>query len=1309
MLRAQSYYFRNYQVNDGVSSNTITSILQDKKGFMWFGTRNGLNRFDGHAFRIFKKDLGDSLSIGSNSILSLYEDDQEKLWVGTYKGIYLYDPVQEKFTPFKSVPSGEVRYIKGDNSGNIWIVCDFILYKYNQKTAGVSNYKLEGAETICINISEGQLWSATNSGIIKKYNAATKQFTDYNIAALHKAGPLTLIQDIYPINDTTLLVGTMNEAFLFNQKSLTIKNVFEGTPWANKIQIHKILQQNDSEYWLGTETGLFILDLKKKKSERIQKQYYNPYAITDNVIFSFCKDTEGNTWIGTFFGGINYYSREFNRFQKYFPQGNSNSLSGNLVHEICSDKSNNLWVGTEDGGLNKLNPGTGEIKQFMPGKGPGSISYQNIHGLIADENELWIGTYEHGLDVMDIRSGKVIRHYNAGNTPNSLKGNFIVTIYKTRNRDILIGTWNGMFVYNRVNDNFSPIPFFNTQIQAIHEDEKGTLWASTYGNGIYYYNPVTKDSGNFRYAADNPNTLANNYVNGLFEDSKKNYWFCTEGGLSHYETATKKFTRYNSNSLLDNQTFRVLEDNSGQLWISTSKGLVCFNTTTGSTKLYNTANGLLSDQFNYNSAFKAKDGRLYFGTVKGMISFNPETFLKNEFIPPVFITNIQVNNKAIGIHKEGSPLQQSPVYTDQITLPYDQSTLSLDVASLSYSIPEMNGYTYKMEGLDKEWTQMKNNRRIYYTKLPPGEYTFKIKGSGSGEVWNEKERTLKIKILPPIWASPWAYLLYTILGLAIAFVIFRYYHIALNEKNKRKIEIIEIEKEREIYNAKIEFFTNIAHEIRTPLTLIKLPLDKLLKSTSANSPLSESLNMMKKNTNRLIDLTDQLLDFRKAEANNISLNFIRTDITELLKELFLSFKPAAEQKQIAFRLEIPRLSLQAYVDTEAFRKILSNLFNNAIKYSENAVIVRLQPFNSDDSVFNIEIKNDGYLIPYDMKEKIFEPFYRLKETEKQAGTGIGLPLSRSLAELHKGVLDLKPPENNFNVFFLSTPIHQENEISFHEYETIETETAVAETTLQQEPADPLKLHILIVEDSREIATFLQKELTPTYTISRALNGQEALELLERENIQLIISDIMMPVMDGIELCRKIKTDLQYSHIPIILLTARNTLTSKIEGLEVGADAYIEKPFSFEHLLAQITNLLTNRNIIKEYFSRSPLTHIRGIACSKADKKFLEELNTIINDNITDLDLDVDKLSRLMNMSRTTFYRKIKALSDLTPNELINLSRLKKAAELLAEGSYKINEVANMVGYNINSNFSRDFHKQFGLTPSAYISNLQNEV
>lgn len=1299
-IRAQSYYFKNYQVHNGLSSNTITTILQDKKGFIWLGTRNGLNRFDGNSFKIFRNNKDDNTSLGSSSVLTLGEDSREQIWVGTYKGIYLYNPLLENFTPFTRIPMGETRSICHDQNGNTWIVNNFSLYRYHAATSNVKSYAQDSTQVVTMALSDnGTIWTANFSGVIRRYDPRTDTFISYDLPAANRSEALTIVQDIYPISDTTLLIGTMNRVYFFNTHTRKLENVLKDIP--GNIQVHKILKQSPSEYWLGTETGLYILDMQHRELTPIRKEYGNPYAITDNVIYSFCKDREGGTWIGTFFGGVNYYSPQLNQFRKYFPQESVNSLSGNLVHEICGDQEGNIWIGTEDAGLNKLNTRTGRITHFMPGQGKSSIAYSNIHGLLADGNELWVGTYEHGLDVLDIRTGKVIRHYEASNQRGSLRGNFIVSLYKTRSGDILVGTWTGLSKYDRTTGQFINDPYLTMQVQAMHEDESGTIWICSYGNGVYYFNPTTNARGHFRYDPADVNSLPGNHVNNIYEDSRKNIWFCTEAGLCRYDPLTGKIRRISNPGVTDNQVFRILEDNAGLFWITTSKGLLSYNPINETFTTYTTVNGLLSEQFNYNSAYKDKDGRLYFGTVKGMISFDPLKFGRSSYSPPVYITGMQVNNAELAINPHRKSLPGSVIYSPHIVLPYDSSSFSFDVAALSYITPETNEYSYMMEGLDKEWTSIKSNRKIFYTKLPPGNYLFRVKGSGDG--WHTNETTLAITILPPFWASNWAYIFYFLVAAGIIGIIFRYYHLAVREKNQRRLTMLEREKERDIYNAKIEFFTNIAHEIRTPLTLIKLPLDKLLQYQH-NPLFTESLSLMKKNTTRLIELTDQLLDFRKAEANKLMLNFVKTDITGLLKELLNAFKPAADEKKVSLRLEVPRLPLQASVDPEAFRKILSNLFNNAIKYADSTVIVKLLPFNSEDTSFHIDIRNDGYLIPVEYREKIFEPFFRLKETGRQAGTGIGLPLSRSLAELHKGSLELKPSQDNLNVFLLTIPIHQETEIDLQGYETLETETVLSE--LEESEDDPAKMRLLLVEDNREILQFVQKELKNRYTIYKALNGAEAIGILERTNIHLIISDIMMPVMDGIELCKKVKADLQYSHIPIILLTAKNTLTSKIEGLEVGADAYIEKPFSIDHLSAQVSNLLSNRQIIKDYFAKSPLAHIKGIAISPTDKTFMEELQQIIHTNITDMDLDVDKLSRMMNMSRTSFYRKIKALSDLSPNELINVARLKKAAELLSGGEYKINEVARMVGYSITGNFSRDFHKQFGEPPSAYVAGLK---
>jgi DNA-binding response OmpR family regulator len=516
---------------------------------------------------------------------------------------------------------------------------------------------------------------------------------------------------------------------------------------------------------------------------------------------------------------------------------------------------------------------------------------------------------------------------------------------------------------------------------------------------------------------------------------------------------------------------------------------------------------------------------------------------------------------------------------------------------------------------------------------------------------------------------------------------------------------LENEKEREIYQAKIEFFTNVAHEIRTPLTLIKGPLEKILKETPSSNQYADDLKVIDKNTNRLLKLTNQLLDFRKAETKDYSLNFIRTNFSELIADTYVRFKPQAEKSNLSFKIDLPELPIYAYVDPEACTKILSNLFNNAIKYSDSRVLVKLLPWNESMTKFTLEVRNDGNLIPTEMKDKIFEPFVRL-ESQHQIGTGIGLAIAKSLAELHNGTLHLAPSEHGMNIFVLHLPIHQANE--FDLFDDLEKLNAYpVEDKLQLDEVISDKPIVLVVEDNKELVDFLTKELSTHYTILKAYNGNQAIQILAKQSVSIIISDIMMPEMNGIELCNHVKGTVEYSHIPIILLTAKTGLQAKIEGLESGADAYIEKPFSPDHLRVQINNLLSNRAKLREYFANSPLAHLKTMACSNADESFLEKLNDIINKNLENTALDVEQLADFMNMSRPTLYRKINAISNLTPNELINIARLKKAAELLTMGEYKIYEVAHMVGYTSQTNFGRNFLKQFGMTPTEFINSRMN--
>lgn len=1029
ILLAQPYYFRRYQVENGLSNNTAFCSVQDANGFMWFGTKDGLNRFDGYSFKTYRHDADQPGSLGNDLIYALHNDGNKILWVGTNDGVYQYHPLNESFSLIKSTKGMRIIDLGSDKQGNLWILSSFKIYLYNKSTkttvAFGSNAPFDASSVAML--KNGSIWISTGRGTVEKYNSQNNNFQSFNINGKDKKREYGWVAKIAETTKGELLIGTTNQGIkLFNPLTQQSKDLLRLNSDKTPIFVRDIKQVAGHEFWIGTESGIYVYNDETSQITHISKQYNNDYSLSDNAIYTICADREGGVWTGSYFGGVNYYSSHTSFFTKYFPQKGSNSISGSDVREITKDNAGNFWIGTEDAGLNKLDSKTGTFKHFLPDGKKGSIAYSNIHGLLVDGDKLWIGTFEHGLDLFDLKSEKVIKHYQAG-VGNALRTNFIVTFCRTRAGEIIVATINGIYRYNRKKDDFDPIPglpflFYDTVI----EDQAGNLWAGSFNDGIFCFNLSKPGFKNYRSNPSDPTSLSHNTINSIFEDRRKNIWITTDGGgLCKFDTKTQRFKRYGSkNGFPSNYLFRIAEDPAGQFWISSTRGLIHFDPATGLSKTYTKANGLLTDQFNYNSAYQDPDGQLYFGSVKGLVSFNPANFKTNSYETPVFLTGFQVNSTEIDVKGADSVLNKSIVYTDYIELNYDQSSFSIDFAALSYLSPAMTEYAYKMTGLYKEWEHLKTNRKVYFTKLAPGKYIFEVKAMIEGSnKWSDKNVRLLIRIRPPFYLSPLAYFIYLVSAVAIIFYLIRRYHLKIALKNSRRMEVFEHEKQKEVYQAKIEFFTNVAHEIRTPLTLIIGPMEKLIKQAHAVPAIEKNLKIMGRNTDRLLKLTNQLLDFRKTETSDFSLNFVKADIQEILKDVFLQFQPAAEQENISYHIRLPETPIHAYIDVEAFYKIISNLLDNAIKYGKTMVeLVLEQPQGKDK--FKVLVKNDGNTIPSELRDKIFEPFFRAKETEIKAGTGIGLSISKSLAQLHSGELYVDYNHSDFNIFVLALPIHQ---------------------------------------------------------------------------------------------------------------------------------------------------------------------------------------------------------------------------------------------------------------------------------------------
>ncbi len=1014
--RAQSYYFRHYQVEEGLSNNTVFCSAQDSRGFLWLGTKDGLNRFDGYSFKTFRKTR-DTNSIGDNFIRSIYIDHKDHVYAGTRNGLYKFDPVTEKFSKLYN-SNEEIRDIRQETNGITWIVAGQSLVKlFNNQ---VKKYPVT-ATSIAID-SLNNIWIATPTGFIIRKTSKEEKFDQFDLFASEKQAFPKWIEKISITPNGTILAGTSNFGVKeFYPSTGKYKNLITYNPDRTGI-FARDFTLSGNDLWIATESGIFVYNTRTNNYQNLRKELNNPYSVSDNAIYTLCRDKEGGIWAGTYFGGLNYFPRQYASFEKFIPGFNEQSLSGNAVREITKDKYGSIWIGTEDAGLNQWDPQKASFKKYKPTGAATDISYPNIHGLLAEDDKLWIGTFEHGLDVMHIPSGKIVGHYPSHNDPSLPKSTFVVVLFRSANGTIYIGTRQGLYRFNRSTnsfDNVAAIPS-NAFIHTIAEDYTGTVWVGTMGNGLFYFNE--KEKGGYVYDPATSGGLTSNSITTIFPSG--NYlWIGTEGGgLCLMDLHTRKIVQAKNNQGLPSNTiFKILDDSKKRLWITTSNGLVCYDPVSGKMGIFTTANGLLSNQFNYNSGYKDEQGNMYFGSARGMVRFNPDSFSTNKFIPPVLITGLYINDKEIQIGKATG--NRSVSVTDKIELNPNQSSFSIDFAALSYTSPGMTEYQYIMEGLDKEWTYLKTNRKVYFTDLSPGNYTFKVKASAGNGQWNGPVAEMNIEVLPPFYASKLAYTIYAILSIALIIYLFRSYHERLNEKTRRKIEALEHEKEKAIYQAKIEFFTNVAHEIKTPLTLIKAPMEKIVKKEGHNPELGSNLRIMERNTDRLIELTNQLLDFRRVEAKGFGLDFSPLSINELLSDCHAGFRSLAEQKNISLRLFLPSKDIIAHVDLDSIQKIINNLLSNAINYCHHEVEVHL--FDRGD-YFSIEVSNDGQSIPADMKQKIFEPFVRLNNSNHKSGTGIGLALTKSLVDLHNGSIELKDAEPGKIIFVLTLPIKHRN-------------------------------------------------------------------------------------------------------------------------------------------------------------------------------------------------------------------------------------------------------------------------------------------
>lgn len=1308
---AQKIFFRNYTVTDGLCANTIWDIEQDAQGFMWFGTKYGLNRFDGHEFKSYQFDKKNSKSIGNNFIRKIFKYDAQTFWIGTDEGIYIFDLKTETFKLFALIGEKFINDIFRDSQQNIWIATKANgAYKYQTKIRHIDNYvhqnnysSLSSNEISKIVEGEnGNIWIGTYGKGIDVLNLNNNTIKNYH--SNNKTGSLSnnFILSLHKDLDNNIWVGTMSGGLNFfdhQTKSFKLYAKEDDSGISDNI-IRDIYQYDANEIYFATEKGLNVFDTKKQTFKSYQSRNDDLYSISDDAVYTVFRDREGGFWIGTFFGGLNYYNEKFSNLEYYYPSGAENSLVGNAVSSFLKTGDHHLWVGTEDAGLNLFNTQDKTFKRYPFAPNQEKLSYHNIHSLYQDKfKNIWIGMYTGGLNILNPQTGKIKRYISNPQNNHSLSDNSVYSIDEDREGRIWVSTISGLNLYNPKTDDFTRIQdkyLTKTCIYQVYQDRNKKLWIATYDNGLIKMDSTGKTT---RFIMDTSNnSITSNKVISILDDDEGNLWLGTDGGgLNVFNIKNEKFIDSNEKfGIASDVIYGVIKQNSNFFWLSTNKGIYEVDLTTKTSRNFNKWDNLQSQQYNYKAFFKDDNGKIYFGGIKGFNAFSPSTIKHSTQKAPIVFTNFQIFNKDLRIADGSSPLDQSINFTKKLTLNHNQSVISIEYAQLSFIAPNKAQYAFKMDGFDKDWNRVGTQQKATYTNLPAGNYKFLVTELNSMDKPYDHPYTLEITILPPFYKTKTAYFLYLIFLVAGIYLLIKLFLEKAKRRNEIKLERLKNINEKEFYKQKIEFFTVMAHEIRTPLSLIIAPLEKMLSKKHLDEENVHQLQVMEENSDRLLTLVNQLLDFRRIESDIYKINLEKVELVSLITSIKDKFSAMTYQKGIDFTIDCKFKTINAMLDPEAINKIVSNLIINASKFARKHVCISLG-FNEPDDLnlktIFILVEDDGIGIPEADIESIFTKFFKVQTKDHYynnlGGSGIGLALAKSLIEKHNGKLLVESEQNVKTVFKVEIPFIEDT-LQLNSVLNLVGEAEEGQQT------------ILVVEDDLSLLNFISENYESAgYFVLRGNNGKVALELLDKHQVDMVVSDVMMPEMDGIELCKHIKNDMAYCHLPVILLTAKTNSDAVTEGLENGADAYVSKPFKWKNLSLITKNLIDLRHNLKQRFSQSPFETFEILPAGSKDREFLNKLILSIEERISDPLLSVEELGREIGLSRSSLYKKIKSMTGYVPNEFIRIIRLKNAAKLLTAKNYNISEIGYMVGFSSHSYFSKCFYQQFKLTPTEF--------
>ncbi len=1309
--------FLHFTNDDGLPSSYVRSLSQDKYGFIWAAARSSICRFDGQYFKTFKAldDNGVRIDLWSTNIFSF--NDSILITVTTDSVYYYFDYEAECFRKHTQLNnSGKITDLQYSASG-IWLIGgdEVRLQKNNSDeiipVSKVIDFQEPENHLKIINLRENnnKIVALTKSNLMLVFDLGNKLQRTFNLPDGITGTDVTIF---YTDQNNHVWLGT-TENGLYKMNLNSGSSVYysakkSGGQYLLHNMVHSIAEDHQGRVWIGTENGLCIWSPYTETFDYYQYDIHNPDGLNTNPIYDIFCDRDGNMWLGTYFGGINFWNSEEEFFRVWQAGTGDYHIGGNAVSSISEDNNGNIWLGMEDRGVNRIDRKTGQIQRFE--SSPGGLSFNNVHCLLFETtNKLWIGTYTGGINILDISTGR-FSYINQLNEPNLPANN----VYKlVRSGDsIFITTTSGVSVYN-INSKkitlFQPETFAGVQVECVH-DGGNLLWFSSTA-GVFSYNKSTKKINHLEEFA------FLKHINFVTTDKKNRVWIgdCLQG-LCCYDPATGEKMQFNEKSGFPfSWIFSLEQADDGTFWVTGNKGLVNFNPETKEILLFNRESELPFEQFNFRASYKDSQGNIYFGGNNGMISFNQNSRKSKEKALNVVFRGMQLFNQPV-VPGSGGVLTKSLNQNPVVKLRHKQNVFTIEFSGLSFQSGGKCQYAYYLEGFEEDWNYTGNRDFATYTNLSPGEYTFHVKASTNVSAWPGETNSLKIIIEPPFWLSNWGFMIYIFI---IILILIGFYSVATRiQKSKALAEMERREKEyvTEINNFKLEFFTNVSHELRTPLTLIIGPLTKVLEEEQLTPGLMKKMKGIKNNAHRLLVLINQLLEFRKIESGKEILRVSRQNIVKLVDDIRESFEGSAKAKDIHLKFKTENLDKDIWIDGMKLENILINLISNALKFTGKdgkvKVGIKLQDEeNTENQVLFIEVSDTGVGIEPGKKEKIFEMFYKEElGVVNQNGSGIGLAFVNSLVKLHRGTIEVESTVGKGSVFMVRIPV-SENNYKVHEIVPGQTQfMPELNTTGDAEIAGIVKDApftsgknpvVLVIDDNVELLGFISEMLKDSFEVITAVNGDEGLEKIENHIPDLIISDVMMPGINGLDLCRKLKSDIKTSHIPIILLTAKSGEENEYEGLKTGADYYIEKPF-FPHILSKmIDNILTTRKNLIERFRSDIYMLPTEAATTESDRELIDRITKLIRQHIDKPDLDVTFIIQEIGISRTLLHLKLKNLTGCSATEFIRSIRLREAVKLIADGTCNISEAAYRTGFTSPNYFTRRFKEFFGTSPSQY--------